>query len=638
MYGKKAILTMPEVRVVYDYNSRSIARLLDSATADGGGTNTSVASVAAQVEGMFQKTMGLLDKKAELLQESRRSVDAATLQLLSSHTNGGDGRSEALDALRLMLLRADWLVKWASSISTTRTTFASGGGADAGEAFRARTLDALELYQQCTEGTANIRIPHKSHSQLSSLQNQLCTSYTLHCDSLLQCFERAHDAAATLLAQDFTARLNSPQQTACNEAATLTVQCFVQGLKIGNAHCIQRVLRLVQIIGAYPHTEHILRTQLASIPAWVFLQFAAQLMGSLDRPEGVVICALLEHTAAAYPTALYYPYRITSEFLGPKGRERSAKLASMLRNNAQDSFIEALGGLTHPEHRWNDGIKELDTIFRGSGVSSTASVDEGTRAHIVNVYAALRRRTLDTEWANVGPKIGNYNRQWARNARSIADKLAGAQGEKLVNKKALDALREAINNSKFSESMPFDGGKVALAEFSQWLCDFDALHCHIEMPGQYSNMSAAAAAACSVGNSGGGGSVCYGAPRVHESIVAVDPTLLVMSSLRKPKRIKLYGSAGGQHYFLVKGGEDLRNDERIEQLFSLMNTVVQAGVDTDGSSGVGGSGGGNACGGLRARTYAVIPMTSQVSSACTPTNMQCKYRNPGRPALCCCCC
>ena len=62
--------------------------------------------------------------------------------------------------------------------------------------------------------------------------------------------------------------------------------------------------------------------------------------------------------------------------------------------------------------------------------------------------------------------------------------------------------------------------------------------------------------------------------------------------------------------FLVKGGEDLRNDERIQQLFMLMNSVVSS--NSNSSSG-GSRGAGNSdSAGLKARTYAVIPMTSQV--------------------------
>ena len=49
----------------------------------------------------------------------------------------------------------------------------------------------------------------------------------------------------------------------------------------------------------------------------------------------------------------------------------------------------------------------------------------------------------------------------------------------------------------------------------------------------------------------------------------------------------------------VKGGEDLRNDERIEQLLTLMNSILS----NDGAA---------SDAGLRLRTYSVVPMTTEV--------------------------
>lgn len=47
-----------------------------------------------------------------------------------------------------------------------------------------------------------------------------------------------------------------------------------------------------------------------------------------------------------------------------------------------------------------------------------------------------------------------------------------------------------------------------------------------------------------------------------------------MESIRKPKRINIRGSDEREHPFLVKGGEDLRQDQRIEQLFDVMNIIL----------------------------------------------------------------
>ena len=44
-----------------------------------------------------------------------------------------------------------------------------------------------------------------------------------------------------------------------------------------------------------------------------------------------------------------------------------------------------------------------------------------------------------------------------------------------------------------------------------------------------------------------------------------------MNSIRKPKRIIIHGDNEKEYKFLVKGGEDLRLDQRIEQVLQNMS-------------------------------------------------------------------
>lgn len=45
-------------------------------------------------------------------------------------------------------------------------------------------------------------------------------------------------------------------------------------------------------------------------------------------------------------------------------------------------------------------------------------------------------------------------------------------------------------------------------------------------------------------------------------ITSFDPQVSVMGSLRKPKRLTIHGSDEREYSFLVKAGEDLRQDQR----------------------------------------------------------------------------
>ena len=62
-------------------------------------------------------------------------------------------------------------------------------------------------------------------------------------------------------------------------------------------------------------------------------------------------------------------------------------------------------------------------------------------------------------------------------------------------------------------------------------------------------------------------------------------TLTVIASKQRPKRLAMMGTDGKEHRFLLKGHEDLRLDERVMQLFRLVNTLILANAQTSKVSG-----------------------------------------------------
>jgi FKBP12-rapamycin complex-associated protein len=58
------------------------------------------------------------------------------------------------------------------------------------------------------------------------------------------------------------------------------------------------------------------------------------------------------------------------------------------------------------------------------------------------------------------------------------------------------------------------------------------------------------------------------------------PTLSVMSSKQRPRRLNIKGSDGKEYQYLLKGHEDLRQDERVMQLFGLVNTLLESDSET----------------------------------------------------------
>jgi DNA-dependent protein kinase catalytic subunit len=88
-------------------------------------------------------------------------------------------------------------------------------------------------------------------------------------------------------------------------------------------------------------------------------------------------------------------------------------------------------------------------------------------------------------------------------------------------------------------------------------------------------------------------------PSNHVHILSIHSTLGVLVSKQLPKQITLHCSDQNNYTFLVKGGEDLRLDQRIEQLFDVMNQVLSSDARCRDRN-------------LRTKTYKVIPMTTEI--------------------------
>jgi len=79
-------------------------------------------------------------------------------------------------------------------------------------------------------------------------------------------------------------------------------------------------------------------------------------------------------------------------------------------------------------------------------------------------------------------------------------------------------------------------------------------------------------------------------------IVSFAPTLSVFNSKQRPRKLAIQGSDGVEYSFLLKGHEDLRQDERVMQLFGLVNNLLANHHETAKSH-------------LSITRYAVIPLS-----------------------------
>lgn len=174
------------------------------------------------------------------------------------------------------------------------------------------------------------------------------------------------------------------------------------------------------------------------------------------------------------------------------------------------------------------------------------------------------------------PGLGPFRRRFIQAFGKEFEKSFGNNGSKLPTMK-LDDFRN-ITNSLLGRMRKDSKPPGNLKEYSPQMSAFKGNE--LEIPGQYDGKGKPL-------------------PEYHVRISGFDERVKVMASLRKPKRIVIRGHDEKEYPFLVKGGEDLRQDQRIEQLFEVMNAILAQDAACSQRN-------------MQLRTYRVVPMTCRL--------------------------
>ena len=305
-----------------------------------------------------------------LMSEKRDGIFQKTLELIASKEcrvaeragmTGAYG-TDVAELAELAVMHADVRVLWSEDqLARASAAVGTGGGTIAdGSASRLLRqskdlgLEALRLYQtaeRLTRGLSRVRqqASGKVYAQLASHADSLLTTSLSESATLTN--TRSSDGHADNINACGSADRRSVSQTShmvavlteaphgndvCGDAellrsrqaelADICVDAYLKGLRLGNAYCRDHVLRMLSIIGLFPTPalkaklhDALHGPQERQVPAWLFLRFSAQLMGSVENKEGPMVLKVLEKVAHVYPKAIYHPFNITYACLGSQG-------------------------------------------------------------------------------------------------------------------------------------------------------------------------------------------------------------------------------------------------------------------------------------------------------------------------------
>ncbi|KAJ3178568.1 hypothetical protein HDU85_005175 [Gaertneriomyces sp. JEL0708] len=356
------------------------------------------------------------------------------------------------------------------------------------------------------------------------------------------------------------------------EIAAIMIRNVLNAMCEGYQPAIEFYPRLLELVETYKNAVDTFLAMSESIPSWTFLRWLPQMTALLDKDVGDVVYPSLLRVANDYPRALYYPLAISSEQysfssdpLCLNRRQNVQNLRDMLKSPLLETLTIELKRLTEPLHVLKDWVERVDDLL-----SRNASSQE-----IRTVFEEMAIYCIDHK------NMGKIGREFSKRHGANIVKFCGKDGSKITSSKWKEMKLYYLKNVQGKEKMP--AGVKPLKDYSPWLATFHNLDHEepLEIPGQY------------------GGSPGKPRPERHPMIARFDPNVLVMSSIRRPKRLIIYGTDEVAYKFLVKGGEDLRLDQRIQQLFSVMNDAMRNDPYCSRNQ-------------LKVRTYNVVPMSTSL--------------------------
>jgi FKBP12-rapamycin complex-associated protein len=326
------------------------------------------------------------------------------------------------------------------------------------------------------------------------------------------------------------------------------VRGFFKSISLSMGSSLQDTLRLLTLWfahGGSPEVNAAVTEGFASVSVDTWLEVIPQLIARINQPNTRVrqsIHNLLADVGRAHPQALVYPLTVAMKSAPNTRRSRSAMqiMDSMRQHSAR--LVEQADIVSHELIRvavlwhelWHEGLEEASRLYFGDrnieGMFATLAplhdmLDQGPETLREISFAQTFGRDLQEarEWCftyRQSGDVGDINQAWDlyyQVFRRIARQLP------------------QLNNLELAYVSP----KLLHAR------DLD-----LAVPGTYMS----------------------GKPIIR--ILNFDTTFSVISSKQRPRKLSLNGSDGVAYAFVLKGHEDIRQDERVMQLFGLCNTLM----------------------------------------------------------------
>ena len=274
-----------------------------------------------------------------------------------------------------------------------------------------------------------------------------------------------------------------------------------------------------------------------AVPSWLFLAWQAQIMSHLGKPFAQILIPIVKRLIEDYPNGVMYNFRQTYETL-PELRQNpevQGMYDTLFGDKRMETFFEALHRVCQPEHFARHHLMQVfeskqDFSAAFETFFNTVYPAEGNGDALQGpLYKVLDKCKPEIE------KLRSMDYETAKkSASSLSEELYRAMKKRLANVKKL---------------------ALQLKDYSPFLGRFSDQDFEVEVPGQYTGNKKPLL-------------------RYHIKILKFDRFIRIMESKCNPIKIGMIGNDAKTYGFLVKFGEDLRQDQRLQQIFSITNKTL----------------------------------------------------------------
>lgn len=348
------------------------------------------------------------------------------------------------------------------------------------------------------------------------------------------------------------------------------IKSFFRSIALSNGNSLQDTLRLLTLWFATAENNEVSEAfgmGMKTVPIETWLQVIPQLIARIDTPgdfKNTLLQELLTDIGKCHPQALIYPLTVASKSTVPIRRLVATKLMNSMKENSGNLVAQAL--LVSEElirvailwhELWHEGLEEASRLYFGEKNAN------GMFAILEPLHAMVARGAQSLKEMSFQQAFGRDLQQaydWCKQFQQTGNTNHITQAWDLYY----------LVFKRIAKQLPL----LTSLELKYVSPKLEVCHdLELAVPGSY-------------------------AP--HKPIIRIErvkSNLQVITSKQRPRKLCIKGSDGKEYMFLLKGHEDLRQDERVMQLFGLVNTLLVNEPETSGRN-------------LTIQRYAVIPLST----------------------------